>query len=178
MARGYRKTGMGRSNGNQGNSANDFGINMLDIHRYLRHMEQLYMFDSQRMKAIRNAAAVIKNKAIELLVSDESGRKVYDSNPGAIRLRANKDKSYIKISGTGKDDWRMPWLTNGTGARDTKGDGPIIKKPAHRGMMRKPRGKYIERAVSSVGTEVIDVLIKWFDDYIANWKKDNPDKKI
>lgn len=178
MAGGYQKTGMGTANGNRGNSANDFNVNMLNIHRFLRHMEQLYMTESGRMKAIRNAVAVIKNKAVELLQSDEAGRKVYQENPGAIRIRTNKAKSYMKVSGTGRDDWRMPWLANGTGYRDTKGNGPVIKKPAHRGAMKKPKGRYIERAVNATGTEVIDVLKKWFEDYIQQWKKDNPGKKI
>lgn len=173
-----RKTGMGRQNGNMGNSDNAFDVDLLDIFRYLRHMSQLYMTEGNRMKAIRIGADMIRKKALDLLQSDESGRKVYDSNKGAIRLRANKDKSYIKVSGTGKDDWRMPWLANGTGARDTTGNGPVIKVKAHRGMMQKPKGKYIPKAVASEGTAVIDTIKKWYEDYIAKWKEANPGKKI
>lgn len=143
-------------------------------------MEKLCLTDGPRMKALREGAKMIRDTAFNLLKSDgEPGRKLAQRNPGAIRLRMNKNESYIQVSGTQRDDKLMPWFANGTDARDTD-------KGKHRGRMWKAKkttppphkGKYIETAVKEVGTAAIEETKKWFEDYIQNWKNNNPGNKI
>lgn len=136
------------------------------LYNVLAKAGRLLAPDGIRMKALVQGAELIRDKALSLLGQTEGGRRILASNGGAVRLRRDRKGGAVKVSATQKDDWRMPWMANGTGARDTRGAGPVIRKPAHRGMMQRPKGRFVERAAETETAAAIAAVEKAIDDFM------------
>lgn len=154
-----------------------YSQSFIDVERFFRHAEKLTVPGGVNLRGAASAMSVLKDKAMEYLVESEGGRKLAARKPGKyspIWVKKEPKRGTVAVTARQNlkhNDRLMHWLVNGTGPRDTKGKGPIIKKPAHRGVMKIPRGKYIERALSSAERLVFEKFNKWINSYLNNWNK-------
>lgn len=157
--RKFRKPGIGQGSGVDADFA--------DLFRCLKRIQRLGDgLDNEEIKEVYQIFKNLTKQAKSNFQSTATGAKILSENKNAIRLRKNKDNSYFRISATRRDDWRMPWVMNGTDYRYTDGEGPVIMKSAYRGKMSgKNVLEPIIQQADSITRQVQDKLIQFVDDF-------------